>query len=158
MFSSTVVGSTLFDATTHVATPSSGCGKASPYKPGQSVTATGKYAGVTWTYRVHTPCHSCILPRRRHALACILPCILPRVYAHTGCIHKVYVSLLIQVYVPKSYDAKTPLPLIIQHPGWGLSAKSEEAGAGITGYADSSQFISVTAQASLQYEIPMCPS
>ena len=33
-----------------------------------------------------------------------------------------------------------------QHPGWGMSASSEESGAGITSYAESKKFISVTPQ------------
>jgi len=56
------------------------------------------------------------------------------------------VSLTYRVYVPKSYNQNTPLPVILQHPGWGMSASSEESGAGITGYADSLGFISVTPQ------------
>lgn len=38
------------------------------------------------------------------------------------------------------------MPLILQHPGWGMTARSEENGAGITGYAESKGFISVTPQ------------
>jgi len=56
------------------------------------------------------------------------------------------VSWTWRVYVPKTYDSNKPYPLIIQHPGWGMNAKSEESGAGITGYADTYGFISVTAQ------------
>jgi len=51
-----------------------------------------------------------------------------------------------RVYVPTSYDSYTPMPVIIQHPGWGLDAKSEESGAGITKFAERDGFISVTAQ------------
>ena len=51
-----------------------------------------------------------------------------------------------RVYVPKSYDEDEPLPLILQHPGWGLDAKAEEAGAGITALAEDLRFISVTPQ------------
>ena len=83
-------GSVLVDDA-HVAIGSSGCGKSSPYATGRTTTATGKYAGVTWTFRV---------------------------------------------YVPRSYNGKTPMPLILQHPGWGMSASSEESGAGISGYAE----------------------
>ena len=50
------------------------------------------------------------------------------------------------IYVPYAYSESTPLPLILQHPGWGQSAKSEEKGAGITAYADKLGFISVTPQ------------
>lgn len=50
------------------------------------------------------------------------------------------------VYVPKAYDNTVPIPLILQHPGWTVSAYAEEAGAGITLYADSLQYISVTPQ------------
>jgi len=51
-----------------------------------------------------------------------------------------------RVYVPKSYTGDKALPIIVQHPGWGMNAKSEESGAGITLYADEYDFISVTAQ------------
>ena len=51
-----------------------------------------------------------------------------------------------RVYMPSSYDSSTPLPLIFQHPGWGLSAQEEEKGAGISDYADDLGFISVTPQ------------
>jgi polyhydroxybutyrate depolymerase len=85
----------------HLPTKSSGCGKSSPYSLGKTSVATGKFAGVTWTYRV---------------------------------------------YVPKSYNKNTPMPVIVHHPGWGMSASQEEKGAGITLYADSKGFISVTAQ------------
>jgi len=95
------LGSIKYDAETHVAMRSSGCGRASPYKAGKTTVSTGRYAGVTWTYRV---------------------------------------------YVPYSYDPSEPMPLIIQHPGWGMSAASEETGCGISSYADSLGFISVTAQ------------
>ena len=94
-------GSVRYDAATHKSMPSTGCGKASPYTPGKTTAATGKYAGVSWKFRV---------------------------------------------YVPKSYDPKTPMPLILQHPGWGLTAMAEELGAGITSYADEYGFISVTPQ------------
>ena len=93
--------SVRYDPATHVAKGSSGCGKESPYKPGKTTVATGKYAGVEWTFRV---------------------------------------------YVPSSYDGSKPLPLILQHPGWGMTAASEEKGAGITDYADDLNFISVTPQ------------
>ena len=53
---------------------------------------------------------------------------------------------LYRVYVPRAYDPSTPLPLIVQHPGWGMSAKDEEEGAGITQLADALGFLSVTAQ------------
>ena len=51
-----------------------------------------------------------------------------------------------RVNVPKSYSSSTPMPLIIQHPGWGMNAKSEESGCGIGLYTESYGFISVTAQ------------
>lgn len=35
---------------------------------------------------------------------------------------------------------------MVQQPGWGMTAKSEESGCGITSYADSKNFISVTVQ------------
>jgi len=38
------------------------------------------------------------------------------------------------------------MPLILQHPGWGMNAKTEESGAGITSWAESKGFISVTPQ------------
>lgn len=94
-------GSVEYDSATHVARGSTGCGKASPYKQGHTVTATGTYAGVKWTYLI---------------------------------------------YVPNKYNKDKPMPLILQHPGWGMSAKSEERGAGITGYAEDLGFISVTPQ------------
>ena len=48
--------SVAFDASTHVPYASTGCGaNKNPYTPGKSVTATGTYAGVTWTYRVYLP-------------------------------------------------------------------------------------------------------
>jgi len=90
-----------YNAETHVAVKSSGCGKTSPYKTGKTQTVTAKYVGITWTYLI---------------------------------------------YVPKSYNKNTPMPVILQHPGWGMDAKSEERGAGITDYADSKGFISVTPQ------------
>ena len=34
-----------------------------------------------------------------------------------------------RVYVPAAYDPATPLPLILQHPGWGLSAPRRGRGA-----------------------------
>ena len=51
-----------------------------------------------------------------------------------------------RVYVPSSYDKSTPVPLVLQHPGWGMSAQQEEKGAGITTYAEKEGFISVTPQ------------
>ena len=94
-------GAVRYDAATHRARGSSGCGSASPYQAGKTTKATGKYAGVTWTYLV---------------------------------------------YVPKEYDSKTPLPLIVHHHGWGLTAEAEEKGAGITALADKLGFVSVTPQ------------
>merc|ERR1719253_1850491 len=88
--SEAIGGSVLFDAATHVAGRSSGCGKASPYKVGQTTVAHGTYAGVKWLWRV---------------------------------------------YVPKAYDKNTPMPVILQHPGWGMSAQGEQKGSGITLYA-----------------------
>jgi len=80
--------------------------KSNKYTPGKSVTATGTYAGVKWTWIV---------------------------------------------YLPKRYDASTAHPVIVHHPGWGLTAKEEEAGAGIKLYADEHGFISVTAQGRQRY-------
>ena len=51
-----------------------------------------------------------------------------------------------RVRLPKGYDKHTPIPLIVHHPGWGLTALAEETGAGIASYADELGFISVTAQ------------
>jgi len=51
-----------------------------------------------------------------------------------------------RIYVPKSYSNKEPMPLILQHPGWGMDARSEESGAGITLFAEKRGFISVTPQ------------
>jgi len=50
------------------------------------------------------------------------------------------------VYVPSNYEKNTPMPIILQFPGWTMSAKQEEAGAGITARADHLGFISVTPQ------------
>lgn len=94
-------GSVPYSAETHVPVHSSGCGKNSPYTRGRTSVVQGKYAGVTWTYRV---------------------------------------------YVPKSYDQHKPMPVIVQHPGWGMTAKIEQNGCGITLYAENLGFISVTAQ------------
>jgi len=94
-------GSAPYDAASHSAVKSSGCGSASPYSLGKTSSVQVKYVGVTWTYRI---------------------------------------------YVPTSYNKNTAMPIILQHPGWGMSAKSEEAGAGITSYAESEKFISVTPQ------------
>lgn len=99
--SSTLANSVRYNASSHVAIGSSGCGKSSPYTLGKTTVATGTYAGVKWTYRI---------------------------------------------YVPKAYKSTTPLPLLIHHPGWGMSAASEESGAGITALSDTYGFISVTAQ------------
>ncbi len=98
---SALANSVKYDASSHVAVGSSGCGSSSPYTLGKTTVATGKYAGVTWTYRV---------------------------------------------YMPKAYKSSTPMPLLIHHPGWGMSAASEESGAGISALADQYGFISVTAQ------------
>ena len=106
------LGSIRYDEATHVAVRSSGCGSPSPYKAGRTTVATGRFAGVTWTYRV---------------------------------------------YVPYSYSSAEPMPLIIQHPGWGMSAASEESGCGISSYADSLGFISVTAQAAIP-DVPDVPA
>lgn len=51
-----------------------------------------------------------------------------------------------RVYVPRVYNKDTPTPVILQHPGWGMSASQEERGAGITDYAESRNFISITPQ------------
>jgi poly(3-hydroxybutyrate) depolymerase len=101
LFAGAQAGSVRYDAATHVATKSAGCGKAPPYALGRTTVATGKYAGVTWTFRV---------------------------------------------YMPSSYDRNTAYPLILQHPGWGMTAQSEEKGAGISALADKLKFISVTPQ------------
>ena len=68
--------SVAFDASTHVPYASKGCGaNNNPYTPGKSVTATGTYAGVTWTYRVYLPKSytgteplPLIIQRRAHSL------------------------------------------------------------------------------------------
>jgi len=93
--------SARYDTQTHQSKSSLGCGKPSPYVPGKTSVAKGKYAGSTWTFRV---------------------------------------------YVPRNYDDTKPMPLVIQHPGWGVDARREERGCGITLYADKVGFISVTAQ------------
>jgi poly(3-hydroxybutyrate) depolymerase len=95
------LGGVPFNADTHTAVKSSGCGKKSPYKLGTTSSVQAVYGGVTWTYRI---------------------------------------------YVPKNYNKDLPTPLVLQHPGWGMDAKSEEKGAGITDFADSKGFISVTPQ------------
>jgi len=51
-----------------------------------------------------------------------------------------------RIYVPQKYNKNTPMPIIFQHPGWGMAAVYEEQGAGITLYAESLGFISVTPQ------------
>eukprot|EP00440_Ansanella_granifera_P039911 gb/GFBE01043287.1/.p1 GENE.gb/GFBE01043287.1/~~gb/GFBE01043287.1/.p1 ORF type:complete len:577 (+),score=93.70 gb/GFBE01043287.1/:1-1731(+) len=51
-----------------------------------------------------------------------------------------------RIYVPAAYDRNTPLPVILQFPGWGMSAKVEENGAGISALADRLGYISVTPQ------------
>jgi len=51
-----------------------------------------------------------------------------------------------RVYVPSYYDKNKPMPIILQFPGWTMSAKQEEAGAGITARADELGYISVTPQ------------
>jgi len=38
------------------------------------------------------------------------------------------------------------MPLILQHPGWGMTASTEERGAGIQAFAEAEGFISVTPQ------------
>ena len=45
-------GSVPYDAASHVAVKSSGCGKSSPYKLGKTSEVTAKYVGVTWTFRL----------------------------------------------------------------------------------------------------------
>ena len=94
-------GSVKYDPASHLAKPSSGCGKQSPYKAGATTVAKGKYAGVEWTYRVR---------------------------------------------MPKDYDPKTPVPLVVHAHGWGLTAKAEEHGSGLGDYADSHHFIAVFPQ------------
>lgn len=95
------LGSVKYDASSHTAVKSSGCGKSSPYSLGKTTATTGKYAGVTWTYRI---------------------------------------------YMPKKYSSSTPMPLVIHHPGWGMSASSEQSGSGICQDADSIGFVCVVAQ------------
>jgi polyhydroxybutyrate depolymerase len=51
-----------------------------------------------------------------------------------------------RVYVPKGYNSNTPMPLVTQHHGWGMSAKSEERGSGITTYAEQDGYIAVYPQ------------
>lgn len=51
-----------------------------------------------------------------------------------------------RVYLPKSYDMNTPMPIIFQLGGWGASAEFEEGGSGIQARADDLGFISVTPQ------------
>jgi poly(3-hydroxybutyrate) depolymerase len=100
---SSVAGSVLYDPTTHVASPSTGCGKSSPYTVGKSTEVTGTYGGVKYTWRV---------------------------------------------YVPSSYSENTPMPLVTQHHGWGMTAKSEESGSGISIYAEQYGYIAVYPQGS----------
>lgn len=92
-----------YNAETHMPKMSTGCGGSNPYGTGRTVSATAKYGGVTYTYRV---------------------------------------------YVPNSYKASTPMPLVTQHNGWGVSAKGEETGSGITPYAEQLGFIAVYPQGS----------
>lgn len=94
-------GSTRYNAETHKAYASSGCGKSSPYTQGKTQVATATYGGNKYTYRI---------------------------------------------YVPKAYSTNTPMPVILQHPGWGVSAKSEETGSGVALYAESLGFIAVFPQ------------
>jgi len=93
--------SVRYDAQTHVPHSSSGCGSAPKYTPGQSTSATVKFKGDKYTYRV---------------------------------------------YVPKSYNKNTPMPMIMQFHGWGMTAKSEESGGGIQKYADEKGYIAVHPQ------------
>lgn len=53
-----------------------------------------------------------------------------------------------RVYVPKSYNKNTPMPLVTQHHGWGVSASGEEKGSGITTYAEKYGYIAVYPQGS----------
>lgn len=53
-----------------------------------------------------------------------------------------------RVYVPSNYNPNTPMPLVTQHHGWGLSAKSEERGSGISIYAEEYGYIAVYPQGS----------
>lgn len=95
--------SVRYNAATHVAVKSSGCGSSSPYTAGKTTATTGTYGGVKYTYRV---------------------------------------------YVPSNYSKNTAMPLVTQHNGWGVSAKSEESGSGITTYAEQYGFIAVYPQGS----------
>mmetsp|Transcript_55802 Transcript_55802/g.180896 ORF Transcript_55802/g.180896 Transcript_55802/m.180896 type:complete len:613 (+) Transcript_55802:229-2067(+) len=51
-----------------------------------------------------------------------------------------------RIYLPSGYSNNEPIPIIFQFPGWGMSAKDEESGCGITARADELNFISVTPQ------------
>lgn len=56
------------------------------------------------------------------------------------------VEYIYRVYVPTSYKENTPMPLIVQHHGWGMTAKAEESGGGIQKYADEKGYIAVHPQ------------
>lgn len=51
-----------------------------------------------------------------------------------------------RVYVPKGYSKNTPMPLVTQHHGWGMTASSEQSGSGIAEYADAKGYIAVFPQ------------
>lgn len=51
-----------------------------------------------------------------------------------------------RVYVPSKYDENTPMPLIFQHHGWGMTAQSEQSGSGVCDYADAEGYICVVPQ------------
>jgi poly(3-hydroxybutyrate) depolymerase len=51
-----------------------------------------------------------------------------------------------RVYVPSTYEESTPVPLVTQHHGWGMTASSEESGSGISLYAEQYGFIAVFPQ------------
>lgn len=51
-----------------------------------------------------------------------------------------------RVYVPKNYNKNTPMPLITQHNGWGVSASAEQSGSGVCLNADKDGYICVLPQ------------
>lgn len=53
-----------------------------------------------------------------------------------------------RVYVPKAYNKHTAMPLVTQHPGWGMSALAEQKGSGVCDYADTYGYICVVPQGS----------
>eukprot|EP00401_Gymnodinium_catenatum_P006284 CAMPEP_0117468618 /NCGR_PEP_ID=MMETSP0784-20121206/6270_1 /TAXON_ID=39447 /ORGANISM="" /LENGTH=539 /DNA_ID=CAMNT_0005262635 /DNA_START=137 /DNA_END=1756 /DNA_ORIENTATION=+ len=53
-----------------------------------------------------------------------------------------------RVYVPSTYKKHRPMPVVFQLHGWRMTAKSEEAGSGITIYAEKYGYIAVYPQGS----------